>query len=152
MRHGYPNLLEKGQGHLQGKRPQGKRLLGVLAGLVAAGLSVSCWGAPELTVKSDILGMADTGNKTTLKVDLIYTHGPGDINLYHYDEEGKRVIYEDEENIVVPLEPVSYSGSAVFTLEGEVDDARIDSSHARVRLLDGNSYSADEFILKADTL
>ncbi|GEM_PF-3001881 len=132
---------------------KGKHMLMAAAAMtMAAGISGASYASPALTAKSDILGMADTGNKTTLKVDLIYTHGPGDINLYHYDEAGNRVVYEDEQNIVVPLEPVSYTGSAVLKLEGDVDDERIDSSHAVVRLLDGNSYSADEFILLADSL
>jgi len=107
---------------------------------------------PTLTVTSDILGMCDTGNKTSLKVDLIYTSGPGDVNLYHYDENGKRVIYDDEKNIAVPLDPVQYTGEAVLTLEGDVDDAKIDASGAVVRLVDGSSYYADEFILNATAL
>lgn len=105
----------------------------------------------SVSVESDILGMADTGNKTSLKHDLIYTSGPGDINLYYYDENGDRVVYEDEENIVVALEPVTYTGSATIDL-GDVDDSLIDSSNAVVSLVDGNGYYADEMILSADSL
>lgn len=106
---------------------------------------------PQLKVESNILGLADTGNKSTLKAELIYTSGPGDINLYHYDETGKRVIYEDQKNISITPDPVQYSGSAVLDL-GDVDDSLIDSSKAVVKLLDGNSYYADEFILNATSL
>ncbi|MCD8023357.1 MAG: hypothetical protein LUF30_10460 [Lachnospiraceae bacterium] len=102
---------------------------------------------PELTVTSDILGLADTGNKTTLKVDLIYTSGPGDINIYYYNEDGERVIYEDQEEQCVALDPVTYTGSAVLDLGSDVDDSLIDSSNAVVKLVDGNSYHADEMVL-----
>ena len=124
-------------------------LLGIM---MTMAVPVAAAQAPALQVKSDILGMADTGNKTTLKVDLIYTHGPGDIHLYHYNEEGKRVIYENEKDQVIPLSPVTYTGSAVFDLGSDVDDTLIDSSHAIVRLLDGNGYYADEYVLLADKL
>lgn len=106
---------------------------------------------PSLTVTSDILGLADTGNKTTLKKDLIYTSGPGDINLYHYDENGKRVVYDNEREITVHMDPVTYTGSAVFDL-GNVDDSKIDASNAVVKIVDGSGYHADEFILAADKL
>lgn len=109
-------------------------------------------GAPVLTAESDILGLCDTGNKTTLKVDLVKSTGPGDTNLYHYDENGKRVVYEDQENICVPMKPVSYSGSAVLSFQSAVDDAKIDSSHAVVSLLDSGICYADEFILNATSL
>jgi hypothetical protein len=107
----------------------------------------------KIEVTSDILGMCDTGNKTTLKVDLSYTHGPGDINLYHYNEAGKRVVYENQHEITVPLAPVTYRGQAVFqivSVNGEsVEDDKIDGSKATIRLLDGNSYYADEFVFSA---
>ena len=70
--------------------------------LALAALTATSLQAQTVHVTSDILGMCDTGNKTTLKKDLIYTHGPGDINLYHYDASGKRVIYENEKDIKVP--------------------------------------------------
>ncbi len=110
-----------------------------------------------LTVESDILGMADTGNKTSLKKDLIYTSGPGDINLYYYNEDGERVQYENQQELTIALDPVSYSGSALMSLEigdngTEIDDNLIDSSSAVVKLLDGNSYYAEEFVLAATTL
>ena len=107
---------------------------------------------PELTVTSDILGLADTGNKTTLKVDLIYTDGPGDINIYHYDENGKRVVYENQEELCIPLDPVTYTGSAVFDLGESAKDKLIDSSNASVRIIDGDGYFADEYILSATSL
>ena len=50
---------------------------------------------PVMEVTSDILGLADTGNKSTLKETLVKENGPGDTNLYYYDEEGNRVIYEN---------------------------------------------------------
>ncbi len=109
--------------------------------------AVTVTEAPEMTVTSDILGMADTGNKTSLKVDLIYTSGPGDINLYHYNEDGERVIYDDEEDLCIELPSVTYTGSAVFDLGDDVDDSLIDSSNAVVKLVDGNAYYADEMVL-----
>ncbi|MCD7843009.1 MAG: hypothetical protein LUG17_00075, partial [Clostridiales bacterium] len=50
----------------------------------------------SVTAESDIFGSADTGNKSTLKAELVYTSGPGDINLYYYNEDGERVQYEDQ--------------------------------------------------------
>lgn len=105
-----------------------------------------------LTVTSDILGLADTGNKTTLKVDLVYTSGPGDIDIYHYDENGQRVIYEDEKNQTIALDPVTYTGSAILDLGDDVDDSLIDCSNAVVRVAEGSGYFADEYILLADRL
>lgn len=105
---------------------------------------------PVVTVTSDLLGLADTGNKSTLKKTLVYTSGPGDINLYHYDENGDRVQYPKD--TVVELEPVAYTGSAVIDLGQNVNDKLIDSSKATVKLLDGDGYYADELILNADSL
>jgi hypothetical protein len=107
---------------------------------------------PALTVTSDILGLADTGNKTTLKQDLIYTSGPGDINIYYYDEDGNRVIYENQEEQQVAMDPVTYTGSAVFDLGSDVDDGLIDSSNAVVSIAEGSGYFQDEYILSATTL
>lgn len=101
---------------------------------------------PTLTVTSDILGLADTGNKSTLKVDLINTGGPGDTALYYYNEEGKRVQYEDQD-ATYALEPVHYTGSAVLDLGDDVDDSKINSSNAVVKLIDGSGYYAEELIL-----
>ena len=101
--------------------------------------------APVVTVTSSILGMADTGNKTSLKKTLQKTSGPGDINIYYYNEEGKRVTYEP--GTVVELDPVQYTGCALISLGNDVDDSKIDSSQAVVRLVDGNTYHADEFVL-----
>lgn len=100
---------------------------------------------PTLQAQSDILGMADTGNKTSLKHTLQKTSGPGDINIYYYDEDGNRVTYDDD--MVVELEPVAYTGSAVLTIAGAEDDSLIDSSQATVRLVDGNTNYGDEFVL-----
>lgn len=105
----------------------------------------------RLTVTSNILGLADTGNKTSLKKTLVYTSGPGDINLYYYNEAGERVLISDQ-TASYPLKPVEYSGEAVLSLGNNIDDSKIDSSHAVVKLLNGNSYYADEFILKANRL
>lgn len=100
---------------------------------------------PKVTVSSNILGIADTGNKTSLKKTLQKTSGPGDINIYYYNEEGKRVTYDL--GAVVELDPVQYTGSAWISLGDDVDDSKIDSSQAVVRLVDGNTYHANEFIL-----
>lgn len=100
---------------------------------------------PKVTVSSNILGMADTGNKTSLKKTLQKTSSPGDINIYYYNEEGKRVTYDP--GTVVELDPVQYTGSAWISLGDDVDDSKIDSSQAVVRLVDGNTYHANEFVL-----
>jgi hypothetical protein len=105
-----------------------------------------------MTVTSDILGLCDTGNKTTLKKDLIYTSGPGDINIYHYDENGDRVVYENEEEQQIALDPVKYTGSAIFDLGSDVDDSLIDCSNAVVSIGEGSGYFQDEYILNATTL
>lgn len=107
---------------------------------------------PEMTVTSDILGLADTGNKTTLKVDLIKTGGPGDTNIYHYNEVGERVVYENQEDLCIPLDPVTYTGSAVFDFGSNAKDKLIDSSNAVVRIIDGDGYYADEYVLSATSL
>lgn len=100
---------------------------------------------PAVTVTSNILGLADTGNKTSLKKTLQKTSGPGDINIYYYNEAGKRVTYAP--GTVVQLDPVQYTGSALISLGDNIDDSKIDSSQAVVRLVDGNTYHADEFVL-----
>lgn len=133
-----------------------KAMCFLLSVILLAGLCTGCGAGektvPELRVTSDILGLADTGNKTTLKVDLIKTGGPGDTNIYHYDENGERVVYEDQESQCVRLDPVTYTGSAVLDLGEGVKDSSIDSSNAIVRIVDGNGYYADEFILNANRL
>ena len=108
--------------------------------------------AVAMSVTSDIVGMADTGNKTTLKVDLIKTGGPGDTNLYYYDENGDRVVYENQEELCLALDPVTYTGSAVFDFGADADDSLIDSSNAVVKIVDGSGYFADEYILSSTTL
>jgi hypothetical protein len=49
------------------------------------------------------------------------------------------------------MDPVTYTGSAIFDL-GNVKDSLIDDSKAVVKIIDGSGYYADEFILNADTL
>lgn len=102
---------------------------------------------PAVTVTSNILGLADTGNKTSLKKALQKTSGPGDIDIYYYDADGQRVKYAPD--TVVQLDPVQYTGSALISLGDNIDDSKIDSSQAVVRLVDGNTYHADEFVLSA---
>ncbi|MGM9659070.1 MAG: hypothetical protein ACI3WQ_00555, partial [Faecousia sp.] len=124
----------------------------LLFALIICGCGSGDTAVPELKVSSDILGLADTGNKTTLKVDLIKTGGPGDTNIYHYNEDGERVVYENQEEQCVRLAPVTYTGSAILDLGDNVKDKWIDSSKATVKMIDGNGYYADEFILNANTL
>lgn len=134
-----------------------KKLLSlIVCVLMLASFLSGCGGkdgtVPELTVTSDILGLADTGNKTTLKVDLIKTGGPGDTNIYYYNEAGERVVYENQEEQCVALEPVTYTGSAILDLGDKVKDKLIDSSKATVKIIDGNNYYADEFLFHAGSL
>lgn len=103
-----------------------------------------------LTVASTIFGSADTGNKSTLKKTLQKTEGPGDIDIYYYDENGSRVAYP--EGTVVELEPVEYSGEALMDLGDDVDDSLIDSSNAVVKITAGDGYSTEELILNATAL
>lgn len=129
----------------------------VLCAVMIAALLPGCGSGdggetPVLNVTSNIVGLADTGNKTTLKVDLIKTSGPGDTNIYHYDESGKRVVYENQEELCIPLDPVQYTGSAILDLGDNVKDSKIDSSNAVVRIIDGSGYYADEFIFSATSL
>ncbi len=115
----------------------------------AEGSTVS--STPAVVAASTIFGSADTGNKSTLKKTLQKTSGPGDINIYHYDEDGNRVAYPDD--TVVEMSGVSYVGEATITLEGEdVDDSLIDASAAVVSLTEGDGYYPDELILSRTTL
>lgn len=138
------------------KRKTGSLLLilTMLLGMVAMGSGAALAAdAPELTVTSDIVGLGDTGNKSTLKVDLVYSENrEGVATIYHYDENGERVPYEGEAGDVIPVEPVTYTGAAVLDFGDDADDSLIDSSGAAVRIVDGSGYHADEFILRADTL
>lgn len=54
-----------------------------------------------------------------------------------------------EPGTVVELDPVQYTGSALISLGEGIDDSKIDSSQATVRLVDGNTYHADEFVLSS---
>lgn len=103
-----------------------------------------------LNVTSTIFGSADTGNKSTLKKTLIKTEGPGDIDIYHYDENGKRVAYE--EGAVIKLNPVQYTGEAIMSLGEDVDDTLIDSSQAVVKISEGDGYNVEELILNSKKL
>lgn len=113
---------------------------------------------PTLHITSTIFGSGDTGGKTTLKNVLLTAEGPGDQTIRYSDPEtGERLDYpvynEDGSLFQVEQPPVSYTGSAILTLEGEgLDDSKIDSSNAVVRLLPGDGYYADELVLKADKL
>ncbi len=105
-----------------------------------------------VSVENTLFGMADTNNKSMLKKTVQKTHGPGDIEIYHYDENGKRVAYP--EGTVVDGQEVTYQGSVVFSLESDepIDDTKIDSSNAVVKLVEGDGYFPDELVLKANTL
>lgn len=114
--------------------------------------------APKLSITSTIFGSGDTGGKTTLKNILLTAEGPGDQTIRYSDPNtGERLDYpvyhEDGSLFQVEQPPVSYTGSAVLTLEGEdLDDSKIDSSNAVVSLLPGDGYYTDELILNADKL
>lgn len=111
----------------------------------------SATGAPTATAVSTIFGSADTGNKSTLKKTLQKTSGPGDINIYHYDDDGNRVAYPDD--TVLEMPGVSYVGEATISLEGDdIDDSLIDASAATVSIAEGDGYYADELLLGATTL
>lgn len=88
-------------------------------------------GVPVVTVESTIYGTADTEGFSTLKA---YT----------------------DKDLTVPGQMVTYTGEAVITVafaDGmPVDDARIDLSDARVTIVDGDAYYAEDFILNATTL
>lgn len=104
----------------------------------------------KLDVTSTIFGSADTGNKSTLKKTLLKTEGPGDIDIYHYDENENRVAYP--EGTVVEVNPIQYTGEAVMTLGDDVDDDLIDSSNAVVKIVNGDGYTPGELILKSTKL
>lgn len=107
--------------------------------------------APLVSATSTIFGSADTGNKSTLKKTLQKTKGPGDTNIYHYDDAGKRVAYPDD--TVLEMPDVSYVGEATISLEGDnIDDSLIDSSNATVRLAEGDGYYPEEYKLAKTSL
>lgn len=106
--------------------------------------------APILHATSSIFGTADTGNKSTLKKTLLKTEGPGDIDIYHYDETGARVKYPDGTQVDLPS--VTYTGYAELSLGEDVDNSKIDSSNATVELAPGDGYYTDELTLSADKL
>lgn len=114
--------------------------------------------ATTLCITSTIFGSGDTGGKTSLKNILLTAEGPGDQTIRYSDPDtGERLDYpvynEDGSLFQVEQPPVSYTGSAILTLEGEnLDDSKIDSSSAVVKLLPGDGYYADELILNADKL
>lgn len=106
--------------------------------------------APELKITSSIYGTADTGNKSTLKKTLKKTEGPGDINIYHYDDTGKRVVYP--EGTVIELDPVTFTGYALLDLGDDIDDSKIDSSKAVVEIAPGDGYLPEELNLSKTSL
>ena len=127
-----------------------------LSGIVAFGLAASlaaCGGASggdgaasvSASAQSDIVGLVDTFGKTSAKNNTIFSSGPGDQTLRYYDESGKRVAFDDQD--AFHENPgVSYTGSAVITLEG-ADDTKIDASNAVVRIVDNSMVHASDYIL-----
>ena len=117
-----------------------------------------CENQPLLSVSSTIFGSGDTGGKTSLKKILVTAEGPGDQTIRYSDPKtGQRLDYpvynEDGSLFSVEQPPVSYTGSAVLRLFApDVDDSKIDSSRAVVKLLPGDGYYADELVLKAGQL
>lgn len=105
---------------------------------------------PELKITSGIYGTADTGNKSTLKKTLKKTEGPGDINIYHYDDAGKRVVYP--EGTIIELDPVTFTGYALLDLGDDIDDSKIDSSKAVVEIAPGDGYLPEELGLSKTSL
>jgi hypothetical protein len=101
----------------------------------------------EVTVTSSILGLADSGNKTTVKAELIKTSGPGDTNLYQYDENGKRVVIENQETYDEPGDIVSYTGEATISFGDQSEADSIDVSNAVISIGEGSGYYADEYVL-----
>ncbi|MCD8189182.1 MAG: hypothetical protein LUD78_03010, partial [Clostridiales bacterium] len=109
---------------------------------------------PVEAAESDIFGSADTGNKSTLKAALVKTSGPGDTYLYYYNEDGERVQYEDQ-TATYEADTVTYTGSATISLalsEGDIDDSKIDSGNAVVKLAEGDGYYPEELVLAATSL
>ena len=108
-----------------------KKLLALMLVLMMAlaGISLaSAENAPKATVESTIFGTAFVDGFSTLKA---YT----------------------DKDLTVPGEPVTYTGEAVISIAFEdgtaVDDAKIDLSGAKVAIVDGDAYYADDFILNA---
>lgn len=131
-------------------RKRGISLLLAMAMTLSIGMTqVYADDTATLSVTSNILGLADTGNKSTLKETLVKESGPGDTNLYYYDEDGNRVIYENqlEPGFSVKGDTLTYQGEAILSLENAADYSLIDSSQATVKLIDGNGYYANEFVL-----
>lgn len=124
-------------------------LLAMVMTLSAGVIHVYADDTPTLNVTSNILGLADTGNKSTLKETLVKESGPGDTNLYYYDESGNRVIYENqlEPGFSVKGDTLTYQGESILSLENVDNYSLINSSKAVVKLIDGNGYYADEFVL-----
>ena len=111
-----------------------KKLLALLLvlAMTLAGISLTAAeNVPKVTVESTIFGTAFVDGFSTLKA---YT----------------------DKDLTVPGQMVTYTGEAVITVafaDGTpVDDARIDLSDARVTIVDGDAYYAEDFILNATTL
>ncbi|MCY7171605.1 hypothetical protein MK516_03595 [Streptococcus gallolyticus subsp. gallolyticus] len=127
-------------------------VVGLLILTACSSLAKSSQSDVKVSITSSIVGLADTNNKSTLKETVYKSTGPGDTNIYYYDESGKRVAYP--EGTEIAGEKVTYSGEATIQLTstGTIDDSKIDSSDAVISLVDGDGYYTDELVLKATTL
>lgn len=106
----------------------------------------------SINIESNILGLADTNNKSTLKNQVLKTTGPGDTQIYYTDVNGQRVAFD--EGTISEGQEVTYTGQATIKIisDDEIDDSEIDSSQSTVSLVDGNGYYKEELNLLATTL
>ncbi|HEL2051558.1 TPA: hypothetical protein TY426_001130 [Streptococcus suis] len=106
----------------------------------------------SISVESNILGLADTNNKSTLKKQVVKTTGPGDTQIYFTDDNGQRIAFD--EGTIVDGQEVSYTGQATIKLASDdnIDDSEIDSSQSTIALVDGDGYYKEELRLLATTL
>ncbi|MBE6164615.1 MAG: hypothetical protein E7156_04780 [Streptococcus gallolyticus] len=127
-------------------------VVGLLILTACSALAKSSQSDVKVSITSSIVGLADTNNKSTLKETVYKSTGPGDTNIYYYDESGNRVVYP--EGTEIAGEKVTYSGEAIIQLTSTetIDDSKIDSSDAVISLVDGDGYYTDELVLKATRL
>lgn len=85
--------------------------------------------APPIRASSTLYGSADTGNKSTLKQLLKKTSGPGDQNIYYYNEDGVRVTYPDGVEIQVAPGSLRLTAHAALVLQRRSGDP---AAHARL--------------------